>query len=370
MNKVFGIPDPIVVPDGTELHEIIGPRILSELGLRSNDGISVAIGKLPAGAVSKIHVHPVVWHFTWVRKGELTVKMKDRESNEPYELTLSKDHGVLTEAGTFFQLINRSGKECEVYYIVGPAFVFELTDDGVHYNDAVVFDHSWEQLKKFNWAPPELPPHWKMHTERMASLYRAAPAAGLATVNFHRWPLTNGPGSVAVASPLHGQFVALSGISVGKPMEPSKVNAPGDMIIAMVDEFTTFLKNDLGLDVEGDFSQRIRGIAELKCTIEPSVFCEYEKAASLYNSAKNYVNPSEVWHLLLFGKHVELGDAENPSILLTIRHHVFNEMLRYAVTIGGGFKTVGTMENYRGYHGGTYTDPDSYRHFQPERMKS
>lgn len=369
MNNVFGIPGPIIVPDGTELHEIIGPRILSELGLRSNDGISVALGKLPAGIVSKVHVHPVVWHFTWVRKGELTVKMKDTESNKPYKLTLSKDHGVLTEAGTFFQLINGSDKECEVYYIVGPAFVFELSEGSVRYNDAVVFDQSWEQLEELNWEPPELPSHWKMHADRMVSLYRSAPEAGLATVNFHRWMLINGPGSVAVASPLHGKLVALSENPVGKPLNPSRVNSPSDLIITMVDEFTTFLKDDFALQIEPNFSLRIRGIVESKCTTEPSIYCEYEKAGSLYKLAKNYVSPNEVWHLLLFGKHVELGNEENPSILLLIRHHVFNEILRYAVTIGGGFKTVGTMENYRAFHGGTYTNPDSYRHYKLEEER-
>lgn len=366
MKRVFDVPDPITVPDGTELHEVIGPQILSELGLRSNDGVSVAIGKLPAGIASKVHVHPVVWHFTWVRRGTLTVKMKDQGEIEPYELSVPIDHGVLTEAGTFFQLINNSDEPCEVYYIVGPAFVFEMGDEGdVKYNDAVVLNHNWDELAECNWQPPELPFHWKMHQDRMSSLYRTAPKAGLATVNFHRWGLLNGPGSVSVPSPLHNRLLSITDHEdLNDPLEPSNPQKPTESMFEMSSDFINYLDSELGLQIENEsFKRRIKSIMREKCNEKPSLFYEYKLAAELYVLAKVYATPDDVWNLLLYGKHESL-DSKRITAIQAVRFHVLNDILRYAVTIGGGFRAVGTMENYRGYLGGTYSDSTSYRHYQ------
>lgn len=367
MKRVFEIPDPIVVPDGTELHEVIGPQILTELGLRSNDGVSVAIGKLPAGIKSKVHVHPVVWHFTWVRKGTLTVKMKDSEFTDAYELTIPKDRGVMTEAGTFFQLINRSDEPCEVYYIVGPAFVFELgKDSNVLYNDAVVLEHSWEKLAELQWSPPELPPHWKMHADRMRSLYRTAPPSGLSTVNFHRWKLMSGPGSVSVPSPLHNRMISPSGHTrIGQPLNPDNTERSTEDMIEMAKDFVDFLTSGLNLTtISTTFTERIESIIDHKCNQKPSLFDEFSLATALYQNACNYINPEEVWHLLIFGKHDELQGGNEILAIQAVRYHVFNDLLRYAVSIGGGFKSAGAMENYRGYMGGTYSNSSSYRHYR------
>lgn len=173
MKHLFPPTEEIVVPDGTRLYEVIGPRILSEAKLPVNDGVSVAIGELPNDIVSRVHVHPIVYHFTWVIEGRLTVMMKDSRGSGPYRLHVPVNKGVLTEPGTFFQLINDSGANCKVFYIVGPAFVFEVDDKGnVVYNDAVVLPYDWKKLEELNWKPPELGDIDSIKKARDASLKR------------------------------------------------------------------------------------------------------------------------------------------------------------------------------------------------------
>jgi len=175
MKHLFQILHGIVVPDGSTVHEIVSPRQLNREGLRVNDGVSAALGDLPAGTRSSVHVHPIVWHFSWVVEGTLTVMMKDLESPDPYRLTVAANHGVLAEPGSFFQLINDGTSSCQVMYIVGPAFVFETADDGnVVYNDAIVLPHTWEELREQNWEPPECGKLEDIRIAREESLRRLA----------------------------------------------------------------------------------------------------------------------------------------------------------------------------------------------------
>lgn len=368
MQRIFKTPGPIVVPDGTKLYELIGPRILTELGLRTNDGLSVAIGELPAGIESKVHVHPVVWHFTWVRSGTLTVKMKDPETEQPYELEVPTDHGVLTEPGTFFQLINRSEEDCEVYYFVGPAFVFEQNPEGkVLYNDAVVFEHSWKELEKYKWNPPELPSYFDQTQLRTESLYRAAGFDKLTTVQPIKWSLKNGPGSVVVPVQLHRELIAPTPTKAfTKPRSPSHVVSNTAEFERVALSWSSYVKQTLQLDIGEDFYEKtLKEIIELKCTQSPSFYSEHKLLDDLFRGCLNYLNPEDTWHLLLFGEHENLGDEKKEVALNLVRLHVLKPWLTYAITLGGGFKTVGTMENYRAYLGGLYTDPSSYRHYNP-----
>ena len=83
--------------------------------------------------------------------------MKDPENSEPYTLNLNPQQAALTRPGTFFQLINKGSSLCRVLYIVSPAYLFELTDDGqVGYDDAVVLEEEWAQLEEMGWDPPGL----------------------------------------------------------------------------------------------------------------------------------------------------------------------------------------------------------------------
>lgn len=157
MNRIFCVRDGIAVPDGTVVHSVIDPGQLQRDGLLMMEELSVALGALPSGTKSRIHVHPIVHHLTWVLSGKLTLKMKDTEASSPYMLDLAERQAAITEPGTFFQLINRSNAACQALYIVSPAFVLEIDDRGeVRYNDAVVLDATWGELAQLKWKIPEL----------------------------------------------------------------------------------------------------------------------------------------------------------------------------------------------------------------------
>ena len=367
MKRLFPIPDPIIVPDGTKLSEIIGSRILGELGERVSDGLSVAQGVLPAGTISKVHVHPVVWHFTWVTEGELTVKMKDDLTDEPYELTVPVNNGVFTERGTFFQLINRTDCETKVLYIVGPGFVFEQQGREAKYNDAVVFDENWDELKEANWSPESLPTYREQNRLRHESLRRLAGDNALRAVHGELWNLKNCHGDIAVPSLLHNLLVKHPTDHNGNPVkgaliDPEKFGEPSANARTMICDLLVFLQTVVGLETDRRFSDGdIEQIVTLKCAETPSVLAEYELAYNLYKLCKAYVFDDEVWQLLLFGNHRDLSQGARLS---RVRMHVFYEILDFAVTIGGGFQSAGAMENYRAFKGGIYTDPKSYRHLE------
>lgn len=363
MKRLFPVPPPIIVPDGTELHEIVGPRLLGELGVRLNDGLSLALGKLPAGIESKVHVHPLVWHFTWVRKGELTVAMKDTDVTQPYELLVPTHHGVLTEPGTFFQLLNRTDEPCEVFYFVGPAFVFEAEDDTVRYNDAVVFEHSWKELEAMDWKPRELPTPFVQRGKRHASLHRLAADGPPHEVGGERWRLLNGPGSVHVPSTLHRFLIEPTGLKHSEPTDPNRVGDPPRGTLQLISRVLEYMENELGLKFDKGFGPKVlQKFAKLKCGQSPSVLAEYEQAVQVLLLADAMMFPDEIWHLLFYGEH---EDAGSESRLKRIKFHVLNEHFDFAATLGGGFQSTGAMENYRGYQGGRYSDPESYRHYIP-----
>lgn len=364
MKRVFPLPPAIIVPDGTELHEIVGPRILSEHFERVNDGVSVALGKLPAGIVSKIHYHPIVWHFTWVTKGTLTVRMKDESSSSFYELTVPEGNGVLTERGTFFQLINRDSDNCEVFYIVGPAFVFQQSDQGeVQYNDAVVLDYNWEELEQMNWQVPNQLPHVTIADKRKVSLRQLAGVNTRRLVNGESWKLKGQFGVVPVPSELHDRLVSLSNqTDVSKPLEPEARSVPSDAILEVVLDYVQFINGPLGIKTSEDFSKTdLVRILRAKCNQSPSVFAEYSLLSDLFRTANLLIEKELVWPLMLLGVH---DDLTANSTLNRLRFHVLHELLDFCVTIGEGFKSFGKLDNYRGFMGGLYSDPNSYRQYK------
>lgn len=173
MDRIYRIEQGVVVPDGTTVYEIIGP-IQSKLAhLPIIEAESLAYGELDPGEKSHVHVHPIITHLTWVVSGTLTVGMKDVANPDMYYLEVNERETVLTEPGTFFQLLNNSGKQCQVLYIVAPAFIYEVDQEGkVLYNDQIVLDLSWDELKQQHWEIPELKDLDKIKAEREASLRR------------------------------------------------------------------------------------------------------------------------------------------------------------------------------------------------------
>jgi hypothetical protein len=43
-----------------------------------------------------------------------------------------------------------------VLYIVSPAYIFLVEEGRVVYDDSVVLEEDWEELKRVNWAPEKL----------------------------------------------------------------------------------------------------------------------------------------------------------------------------------------------------------------------
>lgn len=145
------------VPDGTRVAPLFNSSdIPGRLPLSSKEGISIAMGEILPGVKSKIHVHPLVKQVTCVLEGKICIYMKDCTSSERYRLELTKDEAVLTEEGTFFQLVNESEIVCRVLYIVNPEFLFETADGSIIYNDAVVLERDWQELQDMNWQVPEV----------------------------------------------------------------------------------------------------------------------------------------------------------------------------------------------------------------------
>jgi mannose-6-phosphate isomerase-like protein (cupin superfamily) len=158
MDYVFRPNDSIVVPDGTALQEILGPRTLETIGKPIITEVSTALGTLPANVKSSIHVHPIVLHLTYVLSGQLTVAMKDPQSKSYYTIDLLPGETVVTRPCTLFQLINKTVAPCQALYIVAPAFVYETDETGkILYNDQIVLEgKTWSDLEKQNWIVPEL----------------------------------------------------------------------------------------------------------------------------------------------------------------------------------------------------------------------
>ena len=170
MNRIFAIEEGggFPVPDGTIVFPFLNPKD-STSGLPWNllEGMSIAAGDIPTGK-SKIHVHLHVTHVTFVLKGTLTVWMKDLKSSRPYERKkVQAQEAVLAEPGTFQQFMNTTRTTCRVLYLVSPAFLFEGPPSNPKYNDAIVFEETWEQLAAMKWKPPQLhdPKHSKKARE-------------------------------------------------------------------------------------------------------------------------------------------------------------------------------------------------------------
>ena len=155
MKRVFTIEKPFRVPDGTLVSPFLNPKdSMSGLPFDLLEVFSLAAGTIEPKTKSKIHVMPFVTQVTFVRHGELTVRMKGHPDRTHYALTVLSNQAVLTEPGTFFQLVNEGDGPCKVLYIVSPAYLFEMSGGKVVYDDSVVLEQEWNDLESAEWRPP------------------------------------------------------------------------------------------------------------------------------------------------------------------------------------------------------------------------
>ena len=108
-----------------------------------------------------------------------------------------------------------------------------------------------------------------------------------------------------------------------------------------------------------EYLARLKRDLYFKPMKEPSYLTEYEHAIELVNLLKKRGESIEqAWSSLLFANF----DNENfkSTKLGRARNFVFSEIITHQIPISEGFKRFGLV-NYRGYFGGPYTSPDSYR---------
>ncbi len=109
----------------------------------------------------------------------------------------------------------------------------------------------------------------------------------------------------------------------------------------------------------GEYLQRLKGDLEPKTMEEPSYLTEYEHAVELINLLiRRSDSVEQAWSSLLFSEF-EADNFESTKIGRA-RNFVFTEIVTHQVPLSEGFKSFG-LSNYRGYFGGPYTSPDSYR---------
>ena len=154
MDHIFRMTNPLIVPDGSVVNGFLNSMDNTsgvEFGLV--ESLSIAGGVLAPGVRSKLQIMPLVTQVTFVRRGQLTLKMKEDQTEHHYTLHLTPNQAALTKSRTFLQLINETDETCEVLYIVTPSYVFELEGNKVVYDDSVVFDESWEIIETPDWKP-------------------------------------------------------------------------------------------------------------------------------------------------------------------------------------------------------------------------
>lgn len=158
MNKLFSIQNGINVPDGTVVYPFLNAKdSTSGLSWDLLDGFSLAAGDIAPHSFSKIHVMPHVTQVTFLLSGQLEIIMKDSLVDEPYPCHLATQQAVLTQPGTFYQLVNSSSSIARVLYIVSPAYVFDMDDaEQVRYDDAIALQESWLELSMLKWNPASL----------------------------------------------------------------------------------------------------------------------------------------------------------------------------------------------------------------------
>jgi hypothetical protein len=114
------------------------------------------------------------------------------------------------------------------------------------------------------------------------------------------------------------------------------------------------LKADLA-----QYRRQLQSDLELKTTRQPSYLTEYRNAIELIDLiARDTSSSEQIWTSLLFSNFDQ--EQFSTTQLGRARHFVFYEIIAHQIPISGAFKSFGLV-NYRGYFGGPYASPVSYR---------
>lgn len=111
-------------------------------------------------------------------------------------------------------------------------------------------------------------------------------------------------------------------------------------------------------DLSG-YKQVLRSDLDLKTGQRPSYLTEYQGAADLIDRVRqNSSSEDEAWLTLLFSAADSTGFEA--TRLGRARRWVFEEIVAHQIPVSGAFKKFGFV-NYRGYFGGSFASPNSYR---------
>jgi mannose-6-phosphate isomerase-like protein (cupin superfamily) len=177
MHRVFQPRGYFEVPDGTEVSPFLNATDVyqDDVPWDALGDLSIASGRIRPRVHSSVHMHPIVTQVTYVVAGSLTVRMKDAEIEEAYELSVQAGSAVITRPGTLFQLLNDTDAVVDVLYIVSPSYVFEMEGGELKYDDALIVAPTWEELVAADYDVPALTirPD-EVRTRRVESLGRLA----------------------------------------------------------------------------------------------------------------------------------------------------------------------------------------------------
>ena len=114
----------------------------------------------------------------------------------------------------------------------------------------------------------------------------------------------------------------------------------------------------LPTDLDAYFGQ-LETDLQLKSRERPAYLTEYENAVQLVNRIRGELeSDDQSWSSLLFAEFPENDLAA--TRIGRARRYVFSEIIAHQIPISGAFRSFGLV-NYRGYFGGPYSSPDSYR---------
>lgn len=172
MNRIFSIFPHFRVLDGTWVSPFLNAKdSQSDLLFDLLHGFSLSAGVIKPRSSSRIHIMLHVTQVTFVLSGKLTVLMKGTDDVQLYPLHLTANQAALTEPGAFFQLINGSSEDCNVLYVVSPAYIFEMDPDGtVLYDDSLVLEDDWDKLAAAGWQVRQSMPTLDQRAEALQRL--------------------------------------------------------------------------------------------------------------------------------------------------------------------------------------------------------
>lgn len=114
----------------------------------------------------------------------------------------------------------------------------------------------------------------------------------------------------------------------------------------------------LPTQLDAYFGQLERDL-QLKSRETPAYLTEYENAVQLVDRTRGELeSDDQAWSALLFAEFPE--DDLAWTRIGRARRFVFSELIAHQIPLSGAFRSFGLV-NYRGYFGGPYASPDSYR---------